>query len=250
MSEADPTPDAAPVDPTLDVGGAGSGDHPGPAPVDGDAGPADPGDDVLGGDGGDGDDGGDELIPPAEPDEHPVAAGPPDDVAIDLDAAAGAEVADGDGVEQLQAALAAAEAQRDEYLEHLQRARADYDNLSKRKNRELGEALDRGAAAVLQQLLGVLDTFSYAIDAARSTEDQSLAKGVQMVHDQLIGVLRGAGLEEIPGAGEAFDPNLHEALMQVEADDDLEHPVVAEVLRTGYRFKGRVLRPASVKVAQ
>ena len=184
----------------------------------------------------------------AEHDDTPVATG----VEIDLDAPADPayDGAGADGAADLRDVLAAVQVERDEYLASLQRARADYDNLSKRSKRELAEALDRGAAAVVEQLLGVLDAFSYALDAAKGTEDQGLAKGVQMVHGQLVGALRAVGLEEVPGAGEPFDPNLHEALMQVEAEGDLEHPVVAEVLRTGYRFKGRVLRPASVKVAQ
>ena len=236
-------------EPTQDgVGGQGSGDAPEPVPVEGMT-----QDDVALLE----DDAALAAARAAERDDAPVRAEPVEDVvpaegdvAIDLDATA--EPADGppSDADDLRAALATAEAQRDAYLAHLQRARADYENLSKRSRRELAEALDKGAAAVVEQLLGVLDAFSYALDAAKGTEDQGLAKGVQMVHGQLVGALRAVGLEEVPGAGEVFDPNLHEALMQVEADGEVEHPVVAEVLRTGYRFKGRVLRPASVKVAQ
>ncbi|MGH7644392.1 MAG: nucleotide exchange factor GrpE, partial [Gemmatimonadales bacterium] len=147
-------------------------------------------------------------------------------------------------------ALAEAERLRDEYLDQLRRARADYDNLNKRKTRELMDALDRGAAQLASQLLGALDNFSLALDAARSSEDEQLAKGVDMVHQGLFGVLAQAGLEEVPGVGSPFDPAWHEALAQVEAPEPVDEPVVAEVLRTGYRFKGRVLRPASVKVAR
>lgn len=152
--------------------------------------------------------------------------------------------------EDLRQALADAEQERDSYLDQLRRARADYENLNKRKTRELMEALDRGAAQLCSQLIGVLDNFGFALDAARGTDDERLAKGVEMVHTELTGVLRRAGLEEVPGVGAPFDPTWHEALMQVEAEEPLEEPLVEEVLRTGYRFKGRVLRPASVKVAR
>jgi molecular chaperone GrpE len=88
------------------------------------------------------------------------------------------------------------------------------------------------------------------LDAAKDSSDEQLAKGAAMVHDELLGVLQRAGLEPVPGAGEPFDPNWHEAMMQVEAAEPVEAPVVAEVMRPGYRFKDRVLRPASVSVAQ
>ncbi|MGH8903636.1 MAG: nucleotide exchange factor GrpE [Egibacteraceae bacterium] len=169
-------------------------------------------------------------------------------------AESGSESEDQRSAEQLRTALADAERLRVEYLDQLLRARADYDNLNKRKTRELMDALDRGAAGLVAQLLGVLDNFALALDAARSSEDERLAKGVEMVHAGLLDVLARAGLEQVPGVGAPFDPTWHEALVQVEAAEALgepvEEPVVAEILRTGYRFKGRVLRPASVKVAR
>ncbi|MGH8895695.1 MAG: nucleotide exchange factor GrpE [Egibacteraceae bacterium] len=156
--------------------------------------------------------------------------------------------------EELRAALAETERLRDDYLDQLRRARADYENLNKRKTRELMDALDRGAAGLVARLLDVLDNFALALDAARSSADERLAKGVGMVHAGLLDVLKQAGLEEVPGVGAPFDPNWHEALVQVEASEALveavDAPVVVEVLRTGYRLKGRVLRPASVKVAR
>jgi molecular chaperone GrpE len=153
-------------------------------------------------------------------------------------------------VEQLRAALAEAERLRDDYLDQLRRSRADYENLNKRKTRELMDALDRGAAGLVVALLDVLDNFTLALDAVQGSEDERLVKGVGMVHAGLLDVLTQAGLEEVPGVGAPFDPNWHEALIQVEADEPVDEPVVAEVLRTGYRFKGRILRPASVKVAR
>ena len=161
------------------------------------------------------------------------------------------EGSDPDGDGDLAAALAAAERSRDEYLDHLRRERAEFENYRRRATRERMDALDRGAQQLITDLLGVLDNFGFALGAAaeRDAPDQ-LAKGVQMVHGQLLDVLHRAGLEEIDGPGSVFDPNHHEAMLQVEADEPVDEPVVVEVLRPGYRFKGRVLRPASVKVAK
>ncbi len=170
-----------------------------------------------------------------------------------------------EGEDPLAATLAEAERSRDEYLDHLRRERAEFENYRRRATRERMDALDRGAQQLVTDLLGVLDNFGFALRAAsdRDPSDQ-LAKGVQMVHGQLLDVLRRAGLEDIDGKGSVFDPNHHEAMIQVVASDDEalgqpltsnggpveREPVVVEVLRPGYRFKGRVLRPASVKVAK
>lgn len=191
--------------------------------------------------------------------EEPTEAADGADSAVDA-TAAGDSIVDaqpeppadgGDGSVDpaaLAAALAEARAERDAYLEALQRARADYDNLAKRKQRELEEALDRGAARLADRLLEVLDNFSYALKAAEDSGDERLAKGVGMVHAQLRAALTEAGLEEVPGTGAPFDPIHHEAVAHAEGAADGDGPEVAEVLRTGYLFKGRVLRPASVKV--
>jgi molecular chaperone GrpE len=187
-----------------------------------------------------GDEGATSPDAPGEPDgaEATRGAGPATDDAVDRDPA------------ELAAALAEAEAQRDEYLDHLRRERAEFDNFRKRNAKERLEAMDRGIQSLVTELLGVLDNFGHVLAAAEDSPDESLAKGAAMVHEELTGVLSRFGLEDVPGEGSPFDPQWHEAMMRVAADDGIEEPVVAEVLRTGYRFKGRVLRPASVSVAQ
>ncbi len=148
----------------------------------------------------------------------------------------------------LRVALEEAAGLRDEYLDALLRTRAEFDNYRKRTARERLEALDRGAEQLAGRLLGVLDNFRFALDSAEQSDDDRLAKGVRMVHDELVGVLRAAGLEEVDALGEAFDPEVHEAMLQEEAPEPVDEPVVIDVLRPGYRFKERVLRPATVKV--
>ncbi|MEE8600180.1 nucleotide exchange factor GrpE [Euzebya tangerina] len=146
--------------------------------------------------------------------------------------------------------LEQAQAERDELRDQLLRARADYDNLNKRRHKEVAAARGRGAAAVMEGLLEVLDNFGFALQAAARSEDAQLAKGVQLVHDQLLEALEKAGLSEVDGVGSVFDPAHHEALMSEADGEDRPQPEVAEVLRVGYRYHDQLLRPASVKVVE
>ena len=187
--------------------------------------------------------------------EAPEAAqeqdGGPQPVNTTPAAAAEAErAAPGTPGDDMAARLAALEQERDTYLDHLRRERAEFENYRRRSQKERMQALDRGAEALITQLLGVLDNFGYVLEAAKDSDD-GVARGVRMVHAELRDVLERAGLEEVQGVDAPFDPNVHEAVMQVEGDqtDDGE-PKVVQVLRSGYRFKGRVLRPASVAVTQ
>lgn len=152
--------------------------------------------------------------------------------------------------EELRAALANTQKRLDEYVDHLRRERAEFENFRKRAARERQEAMERGEQQLVERLLSVLDNFGLALEAASKSEDEGLAKGVQMVHSELVSALTESGLEEIPGEGATFDPEVHEAMMSEETSEPLSEPMVTEVLRPGYRFKGRVLRPASVKVAR
>jgi molecular chaperone GrpE len=99
---------------------------------------------------------------------------------------------------------------------------------------------------LLEQLLPVLDSFDLALGAVEHADD-SVRKGVELVYAELLSVLEKAGLERIDPVGEPFDPTRQEAVMQEDGDGE---PVVSEVLRTGYARKGRLLRPAMVKVTR
>jgi len=157
-------------------------------------------------------------------------------------------------VDEPETELATAQRERDEFLDALRRERAEFENFRRRSAKERTDAQDRGAEQVLVRLLGVLDSFVLALDAAEKSGDEQLHKGVEMVYAQLMEAMTGMGLTEVEGKHAPFDPTIHEAMLQVDAIDDLGYevpePVVTEVLRPGYRFKGRVLRPAAVKVAR
>ncbi|MFN8034846.1 MAG: nucleotide exchange factor GrpE [Acidimicrobiia bacterium] len=136
--------------------------------------------------------------------------------------------------------------ERNEYLETLRRVQADFENYRKRVLREQTALVDRATDGLVEQLLPVLDSFSLMVGNLGDAPE-TVRKGVELVYAELFGVLEKAGVSRIDAAGQPFDPNEHEAVMHEAGDGD---PVVAEILRDGYRLKGRVVRPAMVKVAQ
>ncbi|MGI8585992.1 MAG: nucleotide exchange factor GrpE [Thermoleophilaceae bacterium] len=145
--------------------------------------------------------------------------------------------------------VAAAEAQRDEYLALAQRAQADFDNYRKRATRDIAAAGARAKAALATELLPVLDNLERALDSAEEEEEKaSLAEGVRLVHSELLGALDRSGVRAIEPAGEPFDPNVHEAL-STRSENGADAGVVLDVIQKGYRLDQTVLRPARVVVA-
>jgi molecular chaperone GrpE len=143
--------------------------------------------------------------------------------------------------------LAEARAQAAEYLDHLQRLQAEFENFRKRTMKEQTRALEFGSEGLVRRLLEVLDEFELALASAGSRPELApFTRGFELVHAKLLDALRAEGLEPVPAAGRPFDPEVHEALIG-SSDDDGEH-YVEDVLRTGYRLKGRVIRPAGVRV--
>jgi molecular chaperone GrpE len=153
----------------------------------------------------------------------------------------------------LQDQLSQARRQRDEYLDTLQRVQAEYDNYRRRARREQSEQHDRGGQALAEKLLPVLDSF----DAARAHAPDVLAPLQSALHD----ALHAAGLERLEPTDEPFDPAEQHAVEQLPrqdeppaAEDDAERAsdpasvVVDAVLRPGYRWRGRLVRPAMVRV--
>ena len=135
----------------------------------------------------------------------------------------------------------------EEYRAHLQRLQAEFDNYRKRVLREQTSAVELASEPVMRRLLEVLDEFELAlIHAAEKPDYDRFLHGVELVFAKLADALKAEGLEKIEAHGEPFDPELHEALLQ-SGDGDGE-PVVADVLRNGYTLRGRVIRPAGVRV--
>ena len=127
--------------------------------------------------------------------------------------------------------------ERDQFKEIALRLQADFENYRKRAATQRADEIDRATGKMAEAILPVLD----ACEAAFAHGVQ----GVESIWSALIGVLQKQGLEALDLAGQPFDPAVAEAVIQEPGDGE---PVVAEVLRTGYRWKGRVLRAAMVKV--
>lgn len=151
---------------------------------------------------------------------------------------------------QLLHALSTTTAERDEFLDGLRRKQAEFENFRKRMMRDGAGQRIAGHAEVAERLLDVLDDFDRTLDAASDDIDPGFVKGVRLVSEKLVRILQDFGLQRIDDEGAVFDPNRHEAVQQLPADEDLEEPVVAQVLRPGYELGGRVLRPAMVAVKQ
>ncbi|MEX1008562.1 MAG: nucleotide exchange factor GrpE [Acidimicrobiia bacterium] len=141
------------------------------------------------------------------------------------------------------------EHERTELVDTLRRVQADFENYRKRVLREQTALVDRATDRIVEELLPVLDSFEGALSsiAADTPEMEKLLDGVNGIRAQLMGVLEKAGLEPIAANDAAFDPNEHEAVLQDEGDAE---PRVGETMRTGYRLKGKVIRPAMVKVTR
>lgn len=130
-------------------------------------------------------------------------------------------------------------AERDRYLDLLQRAQAEFENYRKRARRERADDAARAGGEVVTRLLPVLDAF----DAAAG-HHRDVVGPLRHLLDTAVGQV---GLERLDPQGDRFDPTLHEAVER-EPDEELAEPVVVEVLRPGYRLGDRLLRPAAVRV--
>lgn len=139
-------------------------------------------------------------------------------------------------------------AERNDLFERLARLQAEFDNYRKRAAKENADYRDYAVSDAARSLLPVIDSFTLALkNAAAKPED--LRKGVELIFKQLQDVLQKLNIERVPAQGEPFDPRLHEAIEMVETNDAPDHHVLEE-LQPGYRIKGRLLRPAMVRVAK
>jgi molecular chaperone GrpE len=143
--------------------------------------------------------------------------------------------------------LASARAEAAQYLDHLRRLQAEFDNYRKRVQKEQSQIMELAAEPVVRRLLEVIDDFELALMHATEKPDYDrFLHGVELVYAKLLDSLKGEGLERMEAKGMPFDPERHEALMQT--GDGEGEPVVADVLRPGYTLRGRVIRPAGVRV--
>ncbi|MFD0682694.1 MULTISPECIES: nucleotide exchange factor GrpE [unclassified Paenibacillus] len=129
------------------------------------------------------------------------------------------------------------------------RAQADFDNFRRRTRLEKEEFAKYASMKVIEQLLPVLDNLERALNAGQEGKDyEALHKGVDMISRQLDQTLANEGLQAMESVGQPFNPEFHQAIMQVESEEH-EEGIVVEEIQKGYLLKDKVLRPAMVKVS-
>ncbi len=149
---------------------------------------------------------------------------------------------------QVKSRIDALEKEKEADVVLLQRLQADFDNYRKRNTSIATDSMEEGERNLMKALLPVLDNFDRAVAAAPEGADTAWMDGVKLVSKQLYEVLQKAGLEEIAAEGQ-FDPELHEAVMQEEAEDR-ESGEITAVFQKGYKVKNRIIRHSMVKVAK
>ena len=173
-----------------------------------------------------------------------------EDERIDAAGASG-EAATAAQPEQPEPATEAAELkqQRDEYYDRLLRKTAEFDNYRKRTERERLQLSEAAAADLLTELLPLVDDLERALKAEGGDATDAVRKGVELIHRQLLDILRKRGVRPIEALGADFDPHFHNAVVHEAAEGRREGEVIEEFAR-GYMLGDRLLRPAMVKVAK
>lgn len=139
--------------------------------------------------------------------------------------------------------------QVEEGNQRLLRAQADFDNFRRRTLKEKEELAQYASMKLIGELLPVTDNMERALAASKANQDfESLAKGVDMIFRQFSQVLENEGLKAMDAVGQPFNPEFHQAIMQVESEEH-EEGIVVEEVQKGYMLKEKVLRPAMVKVS-
>ena len=185
--------------------------------------------------------------PETQAPEHSIAEGEPGEPG---GAVGGLEAP---SVENLQKALAAADAEIEVHREEVLRAHAELENFRKRAQRDLETGLKFALDRFLVELLPVLDSLEMGLAAAQDvTDDQTaerLREGTELTLKQVLQLLERHGVEQIDPLGEKFDPEFHEAVT-LQPSDEHEPDTVTTVIQKGYRLHQRLIRPATVIVAQ
>ena len=151
-------------------------------------------------------------------------------------------------LEKLREKVDRLQSEKDELFAKLQRVSADYANFQKRTPRQIADTVAHERETIIKTLLPSLDNFEHTLRKTNSTGSlDAVVKGIQIIYDQMLGILKSQGVEQIEAMGEKFDPALHEAMMQ-KSDPDKKDNIVLEEYQKGYKLNGRVIRPSRVIV--
>jgi molecular chaperone GrpE len=173
--------------------------------------------------------------------------GEPLDANHELPAATDEQAATQPDIAALEAEAEKFRQERDAAIERLARLQAEFENARRRAQREQQDFRDYALADAIKLLLPILDSFDRALASEAAGEE--FRSGMQLIDRQLHDALGKLGVTEVPAEGQSFDPNVHEAIEMVDTDQAEDNRVLQELQR-GYRLKGRLLRPAMVRVAR
>jgi molecular chaperone GrpE len=157
-----------------------------------------------------------------------------------------AKIASGERERQLLDEVERLKADKAELHDRLLRRQADFDNFRKRADRDRSDFLQFAGMEFAREMLPILDDFDRALKV--ETADANYARGVELIYTRMYETLKKMGLEPMDTVGKTFDPNLHQAVERVETDEAEDQTILAE-FQKGHTFKGKLLRPAMVKVA-
>ncbi len=150
--------------------------------------------------------------------------------------------------EELRDTIESLQKEKDELFAKLQRVSADYANFQKRAPKQISDTIAYEKEKIIRTLLPALDNFEHTLQNADSAEDVDvLVKGIRIIYDQMLDILKSHGVEQIKAPGENFDPALHETMMQ-KTEPEKEDNIVLEEFQKGYKLNGRVIRPSKVIV--
>ncbi len=136
-----------------------------------------------------------------------------------------------------------------EYLDHLQRLQAEFDNYKKRVDRENKELIEYASAELVSELIDIMENLERGVVSAKGSDDiDSIVKGMEMVSTQLMDILGSRGLKPIEAVGKKFDPHYHEAMMMTPTDE-YPYNTVIEEFQQGYMIKNKVIRYSKVRVS-
>jgi molecular chaperone GrpE len=154
-----------------------------------------------------------------------------------------------DELQQLRQQIEDLTKEKNEIFERLQRVAADYENLQKRTPKQIADTITYEKEKIIKTLLPALDNFEHTLQNENSSQilAGALFKGIRIIYDQMLDILKAHGVEQINALGQKFDPTLHEAIMQ-KTDAGQEDNIVLEEFQKGYKLNGRVIRPSKVIV--
>ena len=151
-------------------------------------------------------------------------------------------------IEELQRTIEALQKEKNEVYAQLQRVSADYANFQKRAPKQIADTIAYEKEMIIKSLLPALDNLDHTLQNSTSAENVDvLAKGIRIIYDQMLDILKSHGVKQMETLGETFNPALHEAMMR-KTEPEKENNIILEEYQRGYMLNGRVIRPSKVVV--